>query len=48
VYKTIFRGPTYVFTCQIPTKKNPRKWILAGVACILDVDGISEVFRKKK
>jgi len=43
VYKTVFRGPTIVFDAQFPTKKNPRKWILAGVACIMDVDGMSEV-----
>jgi len=47
VYKTVFRGPTYVFTAQIPTKKPARKWILAGVACIMDVDGMSEVIKRK-
>jgi len=37
-----------VFDAQFPTKKNPRKWILAGVACIMDVDGASEVIPKNR
>ena len=39
VYKTLDRGPTYVFTAQLKTKAVPQKWILAGVAMILDVEG---------
>ena len=36
-YKTEFRGPTYVFCAQLKTKAVPAKWVLAGVALILDV-----------
>jgi len=36
-YKTVFRGPTYVFSAQLKTKANPAKWVLAGVALIMDV-----------
>jgi dynein heavy chain, axonemal len=36
-YKTVFRGPTYVFSAQLKTKTNPAKWVLAGVALIMDV-----------
>jgi dynein heavy chain, axonemal len=36
-YKTVFRGPTYVFCAQLKTKANPAKWVLAGVALIMDV-----------
>lgn len=48
VYKTCFRLRQFVFEAQFPTKKDARKWILAGVACILDVEGVSEVFKKPK
>jgi dynein heavy chain len=41
-YKTEDRGSTYVFTAQLKTKVNPRKWTLAGVAIIMDVEGISD------
>jgi len=37
VYKTTQRGPTYVFTGQLRTKLSPTKWILGGVAMIMDV-----------
>ena len=37
VYKTQFRGPTYVFSAQVKTKSPPARWILAGVALVLDV-----------
>ena len=37
VYKTMFRGPSYVFSAQIRTKSPSSKWVLAGVALILDV-----------
>merc|ERR1712000_560091 len=36
-YKTVFRGPTFVFCAQLKTKANPAKWVLAGVALIMDV-----------
>jgi len=35
-YKTEFRGPTYVFRAQLKTKSPPARWILAGVALILE------------
>jgi dynein heavy chain, axonemal len=43
-YRTEMRGNTYIFTAQLRTsvKNPPRKWILAGVAMILDVEGISD------
>ncbi len=37
VYKTEQRGPTYVFSSQLKTKSPPARWILAGVALLLDV-----------
>lgn len=36
-YKTVFRGPTYVFCAQLKTKSPAGKWVLAGVALIMDV-----------
>eukprot|EP00744_Colponema_vietnamica_P000937 GILI01001621.1.p1 GENE.GILI01001621.1~~GILI01001621.1.p1 ORF type:complete len:2798 (-),score=990.63 GILI01001621.1:124-7776(-) len=39
VYKTPLRGPTYVFTAQMRTKANPGKWVLAGVALVMDIVG---------
>lgn len=36
-YKTEQRGPTYVFCAQLKTKSDPGKWVLAGVALIMDV-----------
>jgi dynein heavy chain len=44
VYKTETRGSTYVFTAQMKTKLPPQKWILAGVAMILDVEGVSDAY----
>jgi len=44
VYQTERRGNTYVFNAQLKTKQPPRKWILAGVAIILDVEGTSDAF----
>mmetsp|Transcript_9657 Transcript_9657/g.9341 ORF Transcript_9657/g.9341 Transcript_9657/m.9341 type:complete len:247 (+) Transcript_9657:273-1013(+) len=44
VYKTENRGATYVFTAQLKTKQPYQKWILAGVAMILDVEGVSDSF----
>jgi len=37
VYKTQHRGPTFVFTAGLRTKAGANKWVLAGVALILDV-----------
>jgi dynein heavy chain len=37
VYKTEQRGPTYVFSAQLKTKSPHQRWILAGVALIMDV-----------
>jgi len=48
VYKTDQRGATYVFTAQMKTKHSPQKWILAGVAMILDVEGVSDAFAPGK
>jgi len=45
VYMTTSRGATYVFHAQLKTKHPPAKWILAGVAMILDVEGISDAYR---
>lgn len=39
VFKTEDRGPTYVFSAQLKTKSPPARWILAGVALIMDVAG---------
>lgn len=52
-YKTEDRGGgTYVFPAQLKTRLPARKWILAGVAIILDVEGVSDaagaVKEKKK
>ena len=37
VYTTQFRGPTFVFMAQFKTKSPGSRWILAGVAAVLDV-----------
>ncbi|NXU86122.1 DYH9 protein, partial [Xiphorhynchus elegans] len=37
VYKTRQRGPTYVWTFNLKTKDSPSKWVLAGVALLLQV-----------
>ena len=47
-YKTEARGATYVFTAQLKTKAPPQKWIIAGVALILDVEGVSDAFAPGK
>jgi len=36
VYKTQKRGPTYVFTAGLKTRAPPIKWVLAGVALLMD------------
>lgn len=47
-YKTEARGATYVFTAQLKTKAPPQRWILAGVAIILDVEGVSDAYAPGK
>ncbi|XP_068770010.1 dynein axonemal heavy chain 9 [Struthio camelus] len=37
VYKTRQRGPTFVWTFNLKTKENPSKWVLAGVALLLQI-----------
>ncbi|VDP88866.1 unnamed protein product [Echinostoma caproni] len=37
VYKTKIRGPTFVWTFHLRTKEKPAKWILGGVALLLQV-----------
>lgn len=37
VYKTRQRGPTFVFAAQMKTKSKTAKWVLAGVALIMDI-----------
>lgn len=36
-YKTESRGPTYVFSAQMKTKSVSARWVLAGVALIMDI-----------
>lgn len=35
VYKTRMRGPTYIWTFNLKTKEKAAKWVLAGVALLL-------------
>ncbi|NWR75951.1 DYH9 protein, partial [Centropus unirufus] len=37
VYKTRQRGPTYVWTFNLKTRENSSKWVLAGVALLLQI-----------
>ncbi|CAG5123335.1 unnamed protein product, partial [Candidula unifasciata] len=37
VYKTKTRGPTYVWTFNLKSKEKPSKWVLGGVALLLQV-----------
>ncbi|XP_078035551.1 dynein beta chain, ciliary-like isoform X3 [Augochlora pura] len=37
LYKTRSRGPTYVWTFNLKTKEKAEKWILAGVAILLQI-----------
>mmetsp|Transcript_13737 Transcript_13737/g.31794 ORF Transcript_13737/g.31794 Transcript_13737/m.31794 type:complete len:4493 (-) Transcript_13737:49-13527(-) len=37
VYKTQNRGPTFVFTAHLRTKSPVSKWVLCGVAMLMDV-----------
>ena len=36
-YKTAFRGPTFVYKANLKTKSPPARWILGGVALLLEV-----------
>merc|ERR1712037_677975 len=44
VYMNESRGKSYVFMAQLKTKHPPLRWTLAGVALILDVEGVSDSF----
>jgi dynein heavy chain len=37
LYVTNIRGPTYVTRCQLKTKSSAARWVLAGVALIMDM-----------
>jgi len=37
VYKTKMRGPTFVWTFNLKTKEKPAKWVMGGVALLLQV-----------
>lgn len=37
VYKTKSRGPTFVWVFRLRTKLDPSKWVLGGVALLLQV-----------
>ncbi|XP_006898632.1 PREDICTED: LOW QUALITY PROTEIN: dynein heavy chain 9, axonemal [Elephantulus edwardii] len=37
LYKTCQRGPTYVWTFNLKMKEAPSKWLLAGVALLLQI-----------
>lgn len=39
VYRTTRRCDTYVFTAHLKTKAQPAKWVMAGVALLMDVEG---------
>jgi len=36
-YKTLQRGPTFIFLAQLKTKSAAGRWVLAGVAMIMEV-----------
>jgi dynein heavy chain len=45
VYKTVDRMNTYVFPAQLRTTKHPAdKWVISGVAMVLDVPGAADIF----
>lgn len=44
VYKTVDRMNTYVFPAQLKTKVPADKWVIQGVAMILDVPGSADLF----
>jgi len=37
LYRTRERGPTFIWTFNIKSKEKKSKWILAGVALLLEV-----------
>jgi dynein heavy chain len=37
VYRTQDRGPTFIFVAALKTKASPAKWVMAGVALLMDV-----------
>jgi dynein heavy chain len=37
VYKTRFRGPTFVWTFSLRTREKAAKWAMAGVAILLQI-----------
>jgi hypothetical protein len=39
VYRTTRRCETFVFTANLKTKAPPAKWVMAGVALLMDVEG---------
>ena len=39
VYGTTFRGPTYTCLATLKTKLPIEKWVLAGVALVMQSDG---------
>ena len=47
-YMTTARGATFVFEAQLKTKFPPQKWIMAGVAMILDVEGVADAYTMDK
>jgi dynein heavy chain len=36
-YKTTFRGPEWIFNCQLKSKADIQRWILAGVGLLCDI-----------
>lgn len=47
IYKTIERFRTFVAVASLKTRHDTKKWVLAGVAVILDVEGVSDEKPKK-
>ena len=37
VYKTRLRGPTYIWTFNLKSRKRPAKWVLAGFCLLLQI-----------
>lgn len=48
IYRTEDRGNTFIATAQLKTspKNPPRKWILGGVAILLDIEGVSDEIKQ--
>ena len=38
IYMTTIRGPTFVFSGPLKTRNDPKKWVLAGVALVMQPD----------